>query len=113
MDKKDQTDIKLFLKHLQLAVLKSNIEWLKHSLQRMMERNITRKEVKTAILKGSVIEVYSDDRPYPSILIAWIEDKPLHVVVSYDEVEDMCYIITAYVPDEKYFEKDLITRRIK
>ena len=113
MDKKDQIDIALFLKYIQSSVVEGNIEWLKHSLQRMMERDITRKEVKTAILKGSVIEVYSDDRPYPSILIAWIDDKPLHVVVSYDEVEDICYIITAYIPDEKYFEKDLITRRIK
>ncbi len=84
MDKRDQIDIELFLKYLQ-----------------------------SVILKGRAIEVYSGDRPYPSILIAWIDDKPLHVVVSYDDVEDMCYIITAYVPNEKYFEKDLITRRIK
>ena len=113
MDKKDRIDIELFLKYLQSAMLEGNIEWLKHSLQRMMERDITRQEVKTAILKGSVIEVYSADRPYPSILMAWIDDKPMHVVVSYDEVENLCYIITAYVPNEKYFEKDLITRRIK
>lgn len=109
----DKKDVELFLKYLQSAVREGNIEWLKHSLQRMMERDITRQEVKTAILEGSVIEVYSKDRPYPSILIAWIDDKPLHAVVSYDDVKDMCYIITAYIPNEKYFEKDLITRRSK
>ena len=71
--------MELFFKQLQSAIQHNNIEWLKHALQRMMERDITRQEIKMAILKGKVIEVYSEDRPYPSILIAWIEGKPLHI----------------------------------
>jgi len=101
-----------FLKDLQKAVLEGRIEWLKHSLQRMFERDISRREVTTAILQGIVIEEYSADQPYPSVLIAWVYDRPLHVVVSYDESEAICYIITAYIPDKKYFEDDLVTRRI-
>ena len=57
-------------------------------------------------------EDYSDDYPFPSMLVADInKTKPLHVVVSYDESSSQSYIITAYIPDIKYFEKDLITRK--
>jgi hypothetical protein len=78
----------------------------------MYERNITRTEVKQAILSGDIIEDYSDDYPCPSVLIAHIHHlKPLHVVVAYDESSLISYIITAYIPDENHFEKDLITRK--
>jgi len=45
-------------------------------------------------------------------LIAHIADeKSIHTVVAYDDIKSEIYIITAYVPDEKHFEKDLITRK--
>ena len=78
----------------------------------MFERSILRDDVKQAILDGKVIEKYEDDYPYPSFLIARIDsDNPIHVVVSYDKEIDICYIITTYKPDTKYFLEDLTTRR--
>jgi hypothetical protein len=89
------------------------IHWQKHALQRLMERNISRFRVKQAILSGRIIESYEDDRPYPSFLIADIgEEKSLHAVVAVNAEDEICYIITAYIPDENYFEEDLVTRRI-
>ena len=94
------------------SVLNTNISWQKHSLQRMLERNISRSEVKEALLKGIVIEDYLNDTPFPSVLVAYINDvKPLHIVVAYDEASMQSYIITAYIPDEKHFETDLMTRK--
>ena len=88
------------------------VNWQKHALQRMMEREISRAEVKNSIFFGKIIEFYKDDRPYPSALIAHINDeKSLHVVVAVDVENRICYIITAYVPDGNYFEEDMITRR--
>jgi TusA-related sulfurtransferase len=88
------------------------IEWKKHALQRMFERAISRAEVKQAIKYGEIIEVYKEDYPFPSFLIASINsDNPLHVVVSYDEEAEICYVITAYVPNTTYFLDDLVTRR--
>ncbi|MBL0708831.1 MAG: DUF4258 domain-containing protein [Sulfurimonas sp.] len=102
----------MILTKIRDAINKLDISWQKHSLQRMFERDITRQEVKTAILYGIIIEDYTDDYPFPSVLIAYINDeKSLHVVVSYDDDSSKCYIITAYVPDRKYFKDDLITRR--
>ena len=98
-------------KQFELAMVQGEVQWLKHALQRMLERDISREDVKSAILEGVVIEEYNSDKPYPSVLLARINDRPLHVVVSFNNIESICYIITAYVPDTKYFEEDLITRK--
>ncbi len=97
---------------IDLLIKNGKVEWKKHALQRIFEREITRDEVKQAILNGKIIEDYSDDYPFPSVLIAYIDkSKQLHVLVAYDEITQICYIITAYTPDERHFEVDLITRR--
>lgn len=78
----------------------------------MFEREISREQVKQIIVKGSIIEEYSDDTPYPSALfLGWFEGKPLHVVAAYDAKSVRLYIITAYVPDLAHFESDYKTRR--
>lgn len=88
------------------------ISWQKHALQRMLERSISIDEVKFALKNGEIIEKYSEDYPFPSVLIAYVNSqKPLHVVSSYDEESSSFYIITAYIPDTKHFEDDLITRK--
>ena len=68
------------------AVYKSNIEWRKHALQRMLERNISRDDVKSIILDGEIIESYDEDKPFPSMLFfKKIVDRAIHVVISFDE----------------------------
>ena len=102
----------MLLNKIRDALKDTNIFWQKHSLQRMLERNISRAEVKEALQNGMVIEEYLNDYPFPSILIAYLDGLyPLHEVASWDKGSDMCYIITAYMPDEKHFEPDLITRK--
>ena len=64
------------------------------------------------LLNGEIIEDYPLDKPYPSALIFGKPEKtPLHVVAAFDENADICYVVTAYHPDEKYFEKDFKTRK--
>lgn len=101
------------IKKLQKAVELNKIECSKHTLQRMIERGIKRVEVKETILNGEVIEEYLDDRPYPSCLILSLKDEALHIVVALDIDNNICYIITAYRPDLKYFKNDYKTRRIQ
>ena len=95
---------------ISLSTKEGKIEWRKHALSRMLERNISRKDVKQAILSGEVLEDYPDDQPFYSILIAYVpeNDRALHIVVSYGD--DRCYIITAYEPSEKVFGKSLKKR---
>ena len=48
---------------LRRAIKLKNVNWYKHSLERMLEREIYRENVTEVILKGEVIEDYSDDKP--------------------------------------------------
>jgi len=93
------------------SVTDQKINWQIHALARMLERGISREEVKEAILYGEIIEEYPNDYPLPSCLIFYKDIKPLHIVLSYDETNHATYIITAYQPDLNHFETDLKTRR--
>lgn len=97
---------------LKNAVAAGTIEWQRHSLERMMERGISRDNVKRVLLDGELIEDYSDDKPFPSALfLGLLEEKPLHVVAAFDEGSGTCFIITAYHPDEEHFGPDFRARR--
>lgn len=62
-------------------ILKSGqIEWRKHALQMMAERNISQGQVIEVLLEGEQVEDYPEDKPYPSSLfLGWIENRPLQV----------------------------------
>jgi len=99
---------------LHAAIQEERIEWRKHALQRLAERCILQKDVLEVISSGEMIEDYPDDEPCPSALfLAFIMDRPLHVVVAYDESDHRAYIITAYQPSLEFFETDYKTRRVK
>lgn len=86
--------------------------WRAHVLRRMVERGIGRSEVFGAIIAGEVIEEYPDDSPYPSaLLLGFVEGRPLHVVLAFDEAAPDMYIITAYEPSPDKFEPDWKARR--
>ena len=87
------------------------IEWRRHALERMLERDISRAEVKITLKNGEIIERYETDVPFESALFFYIDSKPIHVVASLDEATDTIYIITAYVPNTIHFNEDLKTRR--
>lgn len=94
------------------AIRKGHVEWKRHVLQRILERNINRDEVINALKTGVVIEEYPYDKPLFSCLI-YNNNKgnPLHVVAAIDEKLDSIAIITVYRPDSSVFLEDLITRK--
>lgn len=95
----------------ELIALK-RFEWRKHTLLRLTARNIAQGVIVEAIIKGDVIEDYPRDTPFPScLMLAWIGDKPYHVVVSLDGGAEIAYIITAYEPTLEKFNPDYRTRR--
>ncbi len=97
---------------LQKVVNEGRIEWLKHSLERMMERGISRNEVKQVLVNGEIIEEYLYDKPHPSALFfGWAHNKPLHVVAALDKNNRVCHVITTYIPDAMHFEPDFKTRK--
>lgn len=89
-----------------------NLIWRKHTLERMLARGIGRTEVLEVIGKGEVIQRYEYDRPFPSaLLLGYPNSRPIHVVVSFDEIQREIFVITAYEPDLTIFEPDFKTKR--
>ncbi|TAN82759.1 MAG: DUF4258 domain-containing protein [Gallionella sp.] len=76
----------------------------------MLERNITRAEVKRVLRFGDIIEYYAHDQPFPSALLCITEGRPLHVVAALDVVNKLVHIITVYRPDITHFAPDFKTR---
>ena len=72
------------LNDIRNAVNAGHVLWKKHALERMLERGISRNQVKNAILHGVIIENYPDDNPIPSLLLAVNQPEALHVVLAYD-----------------------------
>lgn len=91
----------------------NKIYWKLHSLERMMERNISKEDVINCINNGKIIEKYPDERAFPSCLIFGIDlkDRKLHVVAGI--TDDKLHIITVYFPDMIHFEADFVTRKRK
>ena len=57
------------LEELRLAIQQGSIEWQKHCLQRMLEREVSRQEVMNVILQGEKIEDYPTDSPLENVQI--------------------------------------------
>ena len=90
---------------------KRKVDWTKHCLNRLNQRNIQISDIKTAISNGKIIEYYYDDYPYPSCLILGynMNNRIIHIACGMSE--DIIHIITAYYPDTNKWENDMKTRR--
>lgn len=51
-----------------MVVENGYIEWQRHALERIMEREILRDSVKEVLRNGEVIEDYPNEKPYPCAL---------------------------------------------
>jgi hypothetical protein len=82
-----------------------------HAVRQMFARSISADDIRTVIDEGEVIASYPDDRPYPSdLLLGFSAGRPLHVILAYNEVTRIAYVVTAYVPDPKLWSEDYKTR---
>lgn len=82
-----------------------------HAQKRIDQRAITLAELKEVICHGEVIEIYPDDKPYPSCLIVGRVRGgfPLYAVCA---LSDLVHIVTVHwVDPEKWLDPK--TRREK
>lgn len=89
----------------------NKIRWTNHIVMRLIQRNITQKDIEETILNGEIIEEYENDYPYPSYLIFGVnyDNKVIHIVCGVNE--DELWLVTAYYPDDIEWEKDYKTRK--
>ncbi len=89
----------------------SNFQYSNHAVMQMFKRNISADEVEGAISSGEVIKNYPNDKPYPSCLILYfVNNRPIHVVVSQDAESSTCFVVTAYQPTPNIWSVDFKTK---
>jgi hypothetical protein len=83
-----------------------------HASHRAVERNISSRDIEEAILTGTVIEDYPEDKYGPSCLMLGETNsgRSLHVQVSYPPAVK---IVTVYEPSRSDWEADFRTRKSK
>ena len=64
------------LQELRFLCEAGKIAWTRHALTRMLQRDITRGEVKAAVMRGRIIEEYPQDYPYPAVLLLHVLESP-------------------------------------
>ncbi|MEA2043120.1 MAG: DUF4258 domain-containing protein [Bacteroidota bacterium] len=83
-----------------------------HAVKQMFSRALTTDEVEYALENGETVMDYPYDKPYPSrLLLAFCNQKPIHIVCSYNQKEKITVIITTYVPSLDIWENDYKTRK--
>ncbi len=92
------------LKKIKACLLSEQILYSRHARNEMLKEEFGRiyeQEVFEVIRNGEIIEKYPEDKPYPSCLIfgETEQTRPLHVVLAYNEQENLIIIVTVYHPD--------------
>jgi len=68
--------------------------------------------VLAVVAHGETVAAYADDKPHPSrLLLGFVDGKPLHVVVAFDESVGICIVVTAYEPASEQWGVDFRTRK--
>ena len=77
-----------------------DFEFSQHAVDQAIIRHISVQELREAIARGDIIEVYPEDKYGPSCLIFGMTSngRPLHVQCS-DPSRPIVKIITVYEPD--------------
>lgn len=94
------------LDEIRQRLVAGTFEFSRHAFKRVVERNISERDIREASQHASIIENYPDDKYAPSCLLLDFTDagRPLHIQVSYIE-SDMLKIITIYQPDpEEWYD---------
>lgn len=103
-----------------IEIIKSAIKdsekvyWKEHALMRMRQRNIRVDDIMEAVKTSIIIETYTDDKPFPSVLVCGrtIKETRLHIVIGVNTDEGEIHIITGYKPDPLQWD-ETFTRRIR
>lgn len=90
----------------------SGFQYSTHAVKRMLEKDVTTREVEQTIFYGEVIQEYKDDKPFPSKLVLnFIGKRPIHVVVAQNTETKECIVVTCYEPDIIIWTIDFKTKK--
>lgn len=95
------------------SIRKNNFRLTGHTTIQRIERNISVRDIKRALLNGEIIERNMESKPYPSCLVlGWLRTgDPIHVKCSIGTMEPRLRIVTVYEPSDEEWELDYKTRK--
>lgn len=97
---------------IKTASKNNTVYWKDHIIQRMRQRGINVSEILSVLTDFQIIEVYNDDKPFPSyLLMGYAGTKPLHIVAGVNETDFEIHLITVYIPDDSIWENDYRRRK--
>jgi len=96
------------------AIRNQRIRITDHADEEAQADHLSFDEVFVSVFQGEVIEVYPDDKPFPSCLIYGdtFSGDPVHSVWAYNRENQWAVLITVYRPDPRRWI-DWRTRRPK
>jgi Domain of unknown function (DUF4258) len=77
----------------------SQVYWSLHAITEMVQEQLTRSEVETALQDCEVIEDYpATHRPLPDCLVLGQlpSTHPIHAVIAIDQARDRIFVVTIY-----------------
>ncbi len=100
------------LANIREALEEGRIELTAHALKRMVERNISKREIMETGRNLELIEDYADDKYYPSCLLLGdtARGRPLHLHASRIPGENV-RLITIYEPNSEEWVDNFRRRR--
>jgi len=87
------------------------LRWTNHVLVRLIQRGISREDVKCALMNGEIIEQYPDDYPYSSCLILGLSVNKKHIHIVCGVGDDELWLITVYYPNPLEWTDDFRVRK--
>ncbi len=89
------------------------ILWRRHARIEAEKDNISESGLEDALRRSfTLVEHYPEDaRGESALVLTFVEGKPVHVVLS--SREDLCYLITVYIPREEKWNKAFTRRKKK
>jgi len=91
---------RLTFEQIAQLVQEDKYHYSSHAEERTAERGITDAQVKETILKGEVLETYTEDvRGWSYLVLGFPKGQPLHVHVGYNRYRGLAIVITVYIPE--------------
>jgi hypothetical protein len=87
------------------AIRENRVMITDHADEEADNDQLTFDEIYFSVFHGEVIEIYPDDRPYPSCLIFGLNfsGDPIHSVWAFNEKTQWAVLITVYRPDPSFW----------
>ena len=92
----------------------TQVYWSRHAITEMVQDQLTRSEVETALQDCDVIEDYpATHRPLPDCLVLGHlpSTRPIHAVIAIDQARDRIFVVTVYRPSAERWSDDWRTRK--